>query len=193
MAPTKLSVQTYLILDEMDINGALDDEHWEHLQQSLDLLFAKVSAINTNQVGMKAQLDLNSQVADQTVRDQLTLSQQIAETGRAVAQLRLDRSKEPAYDEEGSPKSKISKQGKNFFTHNEHSTVDHEVGNQQHSFRHRGGGHSSGPQGTTLQFLKCFFQNLMGLIQGYGLIKQSITSQSTTFPSFSGDCIHCCL
>jgi hypothetical protein len=37
----------------------INDEHWEKLNESLDLLFAKSSTVENNQVQMKAQLDHN--------------------------------------------------------------------------------------------------------------------------------------
>jgi hypothetical protein len=84
-----------MVLDEMDVKDAIDEERWEKLQQSLDLLFTKVSVCETNQIQMKAQLDLNSQVLDQATREQVNMAKQVAETGRVVAQLRLDKPKSP--------------------------------------------------------------------------------------------------
>lgn len=48
---------------------------------------------------MKAQLDLNSQVIDSGTREQATVSKQIAQHGRAIAQLRLDKAKQPTCDD----------------------------------------------------------------------------------------------
>ncbi|CAN6253106.1 unnamed protein product [Urochloa humidicola] len=70
-----------------------NDERWDYMQESIDLLFAKVGRVETQQDQMREQLDLNSKVVDQTVRDQIVLAKQLAETGRVVAELRLSRDK----------------------------------------------------------------------------------------------------
>lgn len=97
-ASVKPSAQTQLILDEMDINESINEERWDSLQQSLDLLFAKVANIEHNQVQAKAQLDLNSELIDRIARDQVTMNKQIAENGRTIAQLRFDKAKPPVHD-----------------------------------------------------------------------------------------------
>lgn len=147
-APPKPSAQTQLLLDEMARRASDRDERWDEVQESLDLIFAKMTTFDNNQKQMKAQLDLNSQVVDQAVRDQITLSKQITETGRVVARLALERDKEPAFDEEGSVASTERAQGNNFSNHNCQNRTEHEdthlhrpsarrsVGQSDKSYRH---------------------------------------------------------
>ena len=105
-APPKPSVKTQLVLEAIEASDNNKDERWDQLQESLDLLFAKVSTLNKNQHQIRAQLDLNSKVVDQSVRDQLVLVKQNAETGHVVAQLQLGKISEPIlYEDSVSPKS----------------------------------------------------------------------------------------
>jgi hypothetical protein len=106
----------------MAFNNEVDDEHWDNLQHNLDYLFNKMSTIDNNQAQMNEQLDLNSKIVNQTVHDQVTLSKQIAESGRTMAQLRLDKAKESTFDVEDSPKSTTSYKGNKFGTHKHHFT-----------------------------------------------------------------------
>jgi hypothetical protein len=63
-AVRQLSAQTQKVLDELELMDAINDECWDKLNQSIDLLFAKFSELENNQVQMKAPLDLNSEVID---------------------------------------------------------------------------------------------------------------------------------
>jgi hypothetical protein len=104
----------------MDFNDAVDNERWEELQRSLDELFRKVSAIDANQSQLKEHLDLQSKVVDQTVRDQILISKQLVESGRAITQLRMDKAKEPAFDADSSPRSTTEPKGNKFTSNRPH-------------------------------------------------------------------------
>lgn len=123
LVAVKPSSQTQLLLDIMDFNDAVDNECGEGLQRSLNQLFDKVSAIDANQAQLKEHLDLQSKVVDQTICDQVLLSKQLAESGRAIAQLRLDKAKEPIFDDDNSPKFHNPPKG-NKFGSNIHSYTD---------------------------------------------------------------------
>ncbi|CAO2211068.1 unnamed protein product [Urochloa humidicola] len=100
----------------MDNMSSIQDEHWEDLQERLNLLFSKMGTMETSQQQMKTQMDINSQVLDQAVRDQLLMSKQLAETGRVVAQLTLQQMRqqdpEDGYDSERSRDSQRRRRGR---------------------------------------------------------------------------------
>ena len=157
-APFKPSAQTRYVLDAMSVADRKQDERWETIQESLDLLFAKMSTVEQNQHQMREQLNLNSTVIDQSVRDQLTLAKQLAETGNVVAQLRLNKRDDPIYDEvPGSPKSDRSVADEFFTQHDRHCRDPEphrrgrvEQGEPSHArpkreFRHRNGDNEDVP------------------------------------------------
>ena len=72
-----------------------EDARWEHLMESVDLLFAKVGVIDHNQQQLNTQMDLSAQVVERMLRDQEALAKQMELTGQAVAQLTLDRHHPP--------------------------------------------------------------------------------------------------
>ena len=57
--------------------------------EHLDLLFAQVGNLSTNQQQMAAQFETSTKIVEQLLLDQRTLSQQIEVTGQAVANLTL--------------------------------------------------------------------------------------------------------
>jgi len=65
---------------------------------------------------MQVQMQLNSHVVEKTVKDQVLLTKQIAETGCVVAQLTLQRNTAPVFDEPERPKSHKSNSKAEFFT-----------------------------------------------------------------------------
>jgi len=71
-APPKPSVQTTLLLEAMASSEQREDAKWDHLNESIDLLFAKVGAIDRTQQQMSAQLDLSAQVMERIIQDQKT-------------------------------------------------------------------------------------------------------------------------
>lgn len=72
-----------------------EDARWEHLMESVDLLFAKVGVIDHNQQQLNTQMDLSAQVVERMLRDQEALAKKMELTGQAVAQLTLDRHHPP--------------------------------------------------------------------------------------------------
>lgn len=58
--------------------------------ENMDLLFAQVGDINTNQQKLSAQFSLSTQVMEQLLADQQLLAKQIDATGQAVARLTLN-------------------------------------------------------------------------------------------------------
>jgi hypothetical protein len=90
MAPPKPSVQTQIILEVMAGTSQQSDARWDRIADSLDLLFDKIDQINVTQQQMQANLDLNTKAIDQVMKDQDIMAKQIEETGRTVAQMRLE-------------------------------------------------------------------------------------------------------
>lgn len=76
-----------------------DEERWSHIKDSLDLLFARVGDISKVQEQMTVIQDLGAKVMEQVLKDQAKLSQQIENTGKAVAQLTLDRTRQEDMDD----------------------------------------------------------------------------------------------
>lgn len=68
----------------------MEDEHWDHVMKSRDLLSAKVGDVENHQQKMEAQFDVSTRVMEQMLVDQQTLAKQIEATGQVVAQLTID-------------------------------------------------------------------------------------------------------
>jgi len=64
-----------------------EDERWDQMTESIDLLFARMGGVERVQSQMAAQLDLSTQVMDQLLRDQTTLAKQMDTTGKTVSNL----------------------------------------------------------------------------------------------------------
>lgn len=90
-APPKPSAQTQFVLTKMDEQMAKDDARWDQVMENMDLLFAQVGEISTNQQKMAAQFSISTQVMEQLLADQQLLSKQIDATGQAVAKSTLNR------------------------------------------------------------------------------------------------------
>lgn len=58
--------------------------------KSLDLLFERVAEVKLTQQQMQANLDLNTKAIDQVMRDKDIMAKQVEDTGKVVAQLRLE-------------------------------------------------------------------------------------------------------
>ena len=58
--------------------------------ESLDLLFAKVGAVENHQEKIEAKFDVSTKLLEQMLLDQQTLAKQMEATGNAVAQLTLN-------------------------------------------------------------------------------------------------------
>jgi hypothetical protein len=65
---------------------------------SLDLLFAQVEDVSHQQTQIQVNQDLTARAVDQVIQDQSFLTKQIEETGKAVAQLRLQCMREDKSD-----------------------------------------------------------------------------------------------
>jgi hypothetical protein len=59
------------------------------MMESIDLLFTKVTDMESHQNKMDAKMDMSNKVLEQMIKDQEKLSTQIAATGQAVADLRM--------------------------------------------------------------------------------------------------------
>ena len=75
----------------MELSQQKVDARWDAMMESIDLLFAKVAAVDHVQQQMTTQLDISAQLMDQVLMDQQTLAKQMELTGQAVAQLNLNR------------------------------------------------------------------------------------------------------
>jgi len=62
-----------------------ESSRFDHVLESLDLLFAKVGQLDTTQQRMATQMDLGNQVMEQMLKDQQSLSKQVEATGQAIA------------------------------------------------------------------------------------------------------------
>lgn len=118
-----------------------EDEKWDNLTASIDLLFAKVGAMDRTQQQISAQLDLSAQVMERMIQDQQTLAKQVDATGQAVARLTLNRqqmhppSPRPIHRED---QSRGFEQGEFSRAHEDRSPrpppVSHRVSTDSHSF-----------------------------------------------------------
>ena len=140
-APPKPFVQTTLLLEAMASSEQREDEKWDNLTASIDLLFAKVGAMDRTQQQISAQLDLSAQVMERMIQDQQTLAKQVDATGQAVARLTLNRqqmhppSPRPIHRED---QSWGFEQGEFSRAHEDRSPrpppVSHRVSTDSHSF-----------------------------------------------------------
>ena len=64
-----------------------EDERWDQMTESIDLLFARMGGVERVQSQMAAQLDRSTQIMDQLLRDQNTLAKQMDTTGKTVSNL----------------------------------------------------------------------------------------------------------
>ncbi|XP_072147882.1 uncharacterized protein [Setaria viridis] len=91
MAPPKPSVQTQFLLDAMDTAAQREAARWQQMTDSIDLLFARVTDISRVQEQMQVNQELGVKAMEQVLKDQSILAKQLEATGKAVAQLTLDR------------------------------------------------------------------------------------------------------
>ena len=90
MAPPKPSAQTQILLAQMEERARVDEEHWDSVLESLDLLFTKVAVVENRQQRMETQIDVSTKLLEQMLLDQQTLAKQMETTGNAVAQLTMN-------------------------------------------------------------------------------------------------------
>lgn len=94
-APPKPSAQTQILLEAMASSEQREEERWDRITESIDLLFAKVGEIDRTQQKMNAQMDLSAQLMERMLQDQQTLAKQIEITGQAVARIVIDQQSNP--------------------------------------------------------------------------------------------------
>ena len=58
-------MQTQLLLTQMEECFHQDDERWDHINQNVDLLFARVESLGNNQIRLEVQMDLGNKVMEQ--------------------------------------------------------------------------------------------------------------------------------
>jgi len=69
------------ILDATAENSRHEDEHWEQIRSSLDLLFARVSSIGSSQHEPRDQMARTSETVDRYAQEQHNLAKQAEATG----------------------------------------------------------------------------------------------------------------
>jgi len=74
----------------MEERARVDEEHWDSVLESLDLLFTKVAVVENRQQRMETQIDVSTKLLEQMLLDQQTLAKQMETTGNAVAQLTMN-------------------------------------------------------------------------------------------------------
>jgi hypothetical protein len=92
-APPKPSVQTRFVLDAMASEAEQENTKLDHIMESLDLLFERVTDIGIQQQHMKKQIDDAASTAQQQSPAQQHMASKLAETGRAVAKLTMEKMK----------------------------------------------------------------------------------------------------
>jgi hypothetical protein len=90
-AKPKPSVQTEFMLTAMADATKREEERWVKMQVSIDILTSKVDSQGETQQQMAVQIDIATQALTQSVKDRLTLTQQLAATSDMVARLVADR------------------------------------------------------------------------------------------------------
>lgn len=69
-APPKPSIQTRFVLDAMDAAEQRDATRWQHMTDSIELLFARVSEIGRVQEQMQVNQELGVKAMEQVLKDQ---------------------------------------------------------------------------------------------------------------------------
>jgi flagellar biosynthesis/type III secretory pathway chaperone len=103
-------------MEEMARN---DEEQWNHINESLDMLFNKVGVIETNQQKLDTRFDMTTKVFEQILKDQQSLAKQLEVTGNAVATLTINQMR-PQHETPPNPTS-LEESLENIF-HNEQET-----------------------------------------------------------------------
>jgi hypothetical protein len=73
----------------MDEKEQRDEERWNQMSESMEMLFTKVAEIDANQQKMDTRFDMTTKVLEQMLKDQQLMVKQIENTGKAVAQLTI--------------------------------------------------------------------------------------------------------
>ncbi|GJN13656.1 hypothetical protein PR202_gb00386 [Eleusine coracana subsp. coracana] len=76
-----------------------DERKWTLMQESIDLLFSKLTTVNNAQQQLVAQMELTAKVVHQSTQDQLILAKQLAATGDAVARLTINKEEDKGVED----------------------------------------------------------------------------------------------
>jgi hypothetical protein len=79
--------KTQFILDAMSEASLMAEMRWEQVQESVDLLFAKLKALEASQQRMATQVDLTAQAIAWANQEHQALAQQLATTTEVVTWL----------------------------------------------------------------------------------------------------------
>jgi len=64
-----------------------DDEHWEQVMESLDLIFARMTDLGRTQQQLRNQVEMTTQAVDGLGKEQQILTQKVDSTAQAVARI----------------------------------------------------------------------------------------------------------
>ena len=82
----------------MEAAQQTDQDRWNHVTESIDLLFTRMGDIQRAQDKLQVNQDMGAKAMEQVLRVQSVLAKQMEATGKAVAHLTLDREVEDGYD-----------------------------------------------------------------------------------------------
>lgn len=90
----KPSQQTQFIMDAMaeashraQEKAREEEDRWAKMQESLDLLYAQVHAMDATQSQLVAQMEITAKAVNRSTQDQILLAKHLAETSEAVARI----------------------------------------------------------------------------------------------------------
>jgi hypothetical protein len=86
----KPSTQTRFILEAMTTKEREEVDRWERMMAKLDRLTEKVMGMNEVQQQLLAQAGLAVDVAQKAIEERVRFAQQLDQTGKEVAELRLE-------------------------------------------------------------------------------------------------------
>jgi hypothetical protein len=129
----------------MDEQAKLDEDMWNSITDTLDLLFAKMEEIDRNQQRADVKFDMSAKVVEQMLKDQQMMAKQLENTGKAAAQLRMDFLN--AADDQPSSSTKSNTATENQFAKSNPSVDVHKKTQRStHPYNH-GGGEKGGLRG----------------------------------------------
>ena len=99
-------LQTQFVLDAMDETARHDDERWEQVMESLDLIFAWMTNLGRTQQQLRSQVELTTQAVDKLGKEQQILTQKVDSTAQTVAQMLLHHRASPEHSD-GPPTSPV--------------------------------------------------------------------------------------
>ena len=86
----KPSVQTRLVLEAMATVEQKGEEKWEQMMKMMDRVVKKLDTVEAGQHRLEGQAELSATVARKAEEERTILARQMEETGKVVAQLRLE-------------------------------------------------------------------------------------------------------